>query len=234
LRVNKYQHLASVTAMGVRSLTFQDAVHEAASSVMPWLNQQCFRYNVGVNLTCVVAEDETGEEKYCYYYRPYQPVEVKLNELKARWPIVLVPLLSLYREANSTTNPFYQVILLRTIMEGLELHNKAYRKHSPPDLLPEVFPDSDRILAAYRGKKFSSITDDLLLMRNFFAHFSIDRVDVYHDPSNVMGRRNIENAMPTIRYALRVRLDNLRLRILEDFRHNGHELPEAFALDHGI
>lgn len=234
LRVNQHQRLSSITVF-VESVGPEEAAHEAGEYALPQINWLCYVHDVGVSIVAIDVLDEEETHRWIYHYRHYDVAIQEFKSIKTEFPTQLLPLLALWRESLSTTNPYYQVILLRRILEGVDLGNATFGKYNPGNLSDERFPDHENILAAYRGKKVGPFLDEIKKLRSFFAHFALDDEDVIHVPDMVSGRRNIEVAIPSLRFAIKVKLDNLRLRMLECLRGDGepysHCSPIPMKLD---
>lgn len=235
LRVNRHQRLSSLTAF-VEAVDPRAAAHRAGEFLMPHLNWLSFVHDVGVSIVAIDVVDEQQTHRWTYYYRHYDVAAQNLTDIKSEFPDQLIPLLALWREAMSSTNPYYQVITFRRVLEGIEYCGKEFGKFKPANLREERFPDDKRIWAAYRGEKIGPFLDEVKKIRSFFAHFALDDKDVIHIPDLVEGRRKIETIIPMLRFATKLKLDNLRLKILACYTQGGarvtHFAPIPMRMDY--
>lgn len=226
LRVNEHSRLSSATAYIEDASGSLDAIQRASAVFCPLLNWFAYKLDVGVTIEAIIVARDDDLSRQLIFYRPFDTIESTLAEcLEVDLPDPLVPFLSLYREALSSTNHFYQFIVFGRILEGLtgfipsEIHTLK-----PAGLLDDVFPDTDRIPSEYRGKKLQPFLDMVIgNYRNAVAHFLHKKTQLIQIPDMIENILSSSAAMAPLRYAIKVKLENARLKIVEDYRQAGEQ-----------
>lgn len=161
------------------------------------LDSICFRKHTPLQIRNVCVYDvNSGDGKAIFFTVPYFPVNLEeKTDLSTSYdmPNKFRPLLRLFREAINSTSPYYRLLCLYRINEGLDEirgeHSKIIKSvggdlHRQPVMVPDdqitryLFPD-------YAGKKvgkfISYVYDNY---RVPIAHYSFDKYETILSPAH--------------------------------------------------
>ena len=132
-----------------------------------------------------------------YVTFPYHPVEIEAEDISLAWgtPKPLTPALRLFREAISSSNPYYRVLCLYRVREVLERVRGAndhalLRRGVTPVRPKRRVPDNDitrALLPELIGKRLGDFLEHVRkAYRIPVAHFTLDEYErMILDPADI-------------------------------------------------
>nr|WP_281719914.1 methylamine utilization protein MauJ [Nitrosomonas nitrosa] len=150
------------------------------------LDYICFVKEIPLSIHHIeICEAKTNELVQMYAIFPYRR-KVELNEvlLSGRIPTILIPLLRLFREAVNSTNPYYRLLCLFRIGEGLKKTIRFQNNQKVKDLdstrkrPKQKIPENEytkTYFSNWIGKPMESYLDHVEHnFRKYIAHLIID------------------------------------------------------------
>lgn len=104
-----YSDIEATSAYEARSI-FED-------QLQPYLDRLSFLHNVPIHMGQVVVADKINELQFLFFQSP--PRRSQITEGEERFSARMMPIYALYRESQNTTSPYYRLLSLYKIMEGL-------------------------------------------------------------------------------------------------------------------
>lgn len=151
-------------------------------ALSPWLDKMSFTHQVPVQLSQIVIRDVVNEVQHIFFVSPPRHSYIKEGEdqIEER----MMPIYALYRECQNVSTPFYKVLSLFKIMEGLlnplrsevlrELRRMRRDQTVPKSVVPD-HPDIAEWLKPHIGKPIGAFVNGFLTneYRNAIAHFEL-------------------------------------------------------------
>ncbi len=181
LETNENSQISIATAI-VSSMKADDARAMFEDALTPWLDKLSYTHQVPIHVAQVVVEDIQNELQYIYFQSP--PWQSKIDKGEDRLVERMKPIYALYRESQNASTPFYKVLSLFKIMEGLlnPLRTEILRdlrKYKKDPIIPKLVvpdhPDLAGWLKVHVGKPVGVFVNDFLTneYRNAIAHFEL-------------------------------------------------------------
>lgn len=223
LCVNSEQRLSCIKSEPIECNGELDAAMKVASRTLLYVNWWAFKYRTGIKLDAITVASVEGSNRWIFIYQPFKNVPISLSELKDRYPDFLMPLVSLYREAISNTNPYYEILMLCKVSEGVwELKHQQGLAEIQAHLISGVLPHDKRVPPEFRGAQIDDFISHVRQeFRNAIAHFELKKREIIHIPDFPIAYAQASSLLPALRYAIAIRIENLRRQALEKWRVEG-------------
>ncbi|RVE82581.1 hypothetical protein CN238_27820 [Sinorhizobium meliloti] len=167
------------------NVTSTNANHAKAvfeDELTPWLDMLSYSHQVPLHIAQVVVHDMQNELQYLYFQSPprHSVIEEKASAVTER----MMPIYALYRECQNASSPYYKVLSLFKIMEGIlnplrtevlrELRKQRKNLTIPKLTVPD-HPDIAGWLKTHVGRSIGVFVNDFLTSeyRNAIAHFEL-------------------------------------------------------------
>ncbi|ANL10268.1 hypothetical protein AMJ96_CH02619 [Rhizobium sp. N113] len=146
------------------------------------LDKLSYLHQAPIFVTLMVVYDLENEIQNIYFQSPPRHSDVKVGDVIITER--MMPIYSLYRESQNATTPYYKLLSLYKIMEGLlnPLRSEVVRelrKHRLDQTIPKLtvpdHPDVPKWLKKHVGKPIGVFVFDFLTneYRNAIAHFEL-------------------------------------------------------------
>ncbi|MBY2949482.1 methylamine utilization protein MauJ [Rhizobium leguminosarum] len=146
------------------------------------LDKLSYLHQAPIFIALVVVHDLQNEIQHIYFQSPPRPSNVKEGDVKITER--MMPVYSLYRECQNAPTPYYKLLSLYKIMEGLlnPLRSEVVRdlrKNRLDQTIPKLtvpdHPDVPHWLRIHVGKPIGGFVFDFLTneYRNAIAHFEL-------------------------------------------------------------
>ncbi|MDX1170741.1 hypothetical protein GOL87_27945 [Sinorhizobium medicae] len=148
----------------------------------PWLDMLSYSHQTPIHIAQVVVHDVQNELQYLYFQSP--PRHSVIEQKGARVTERMMPIYALYRECQNASSPYYKVLSLFKIMEGIlsplrtevlrELRKQRMDLTIPKLTVPD-HPDIAGWLKTHVGRPIGVFVNDFLTSeyRNAIAHFEL-------------------------------------------------------------
>ncbi len=218
--------------------SFLDAerkAHDALSFILSWWS---YAYSVAIDIKGYKVTEERTESQKWVFNALGRAKAFDVNAGLVSNPKFRV-ILSAYRDALGTGNPFYQVVCFFNVLEGLykiraqrlradrdagrPMHDPGERMESDIRAIP--IGDQDRVpFEPYLGRKFTRIRDELRsTLRNAVAHLDPDGESFVADEFEDLAMCRL--AIPVLKYLCDVML-NLSYGLTPSWPHTSRtDLP---------
>ncbi|HEV2816376.1 MAG TPA: methylamine utilization protein MauJ [Allosphingosinicella sp.] len=172
----------SMVSASINAVNADDAHSAFMVMLSAFIDRVSLTGAVPIFIELIVVRDTTTEVQSMYFVSPPRPTVIGNGAETLH--LELAPVYALYREAQNSSSPYYRVLCLFKIMEGLlgslrtELRKRA--KHAgkelvtPKALVPE-HADFPKGLRSYVGKPIKDLFDNFLQkqFRDAMAHFNL-------------------------------------------------------------
>lgn len=169
-----------------------DAKTAFVRAILPALNHLSFSADVPLIISSVLVVDRKHDAVRMSYTSPYENQPLS----SATGPLVpeLLPIYALYREAKSSTSPYYRFLCYYKILEGIYSHirprlftearAKGIEIRTAKETIP-AHPELTQQFPQYVGRPIKELADNELQQdyRNGLAHFLTDESSVF-DPTD--------------------------------------------------
>ena len=157
------------------------------------------RREVPTQIRHIEVRREVGTDRFLRRYMtlPYKPIDIEEDDISVAFtiPRSIVPALRLFREAISSSNPYYRLLCLYRVREVIEkvrgANDHALMAQSvTPDRPVRRIPDNDLTQGFFPtliGKRFGAFLDHVrATCRIPIAHFTLDEYErMLLDPADV-------------------------------------------------
>lgn len=186
----------SVARGDVSAATAREALVRFLGTLHPILDNLSYKAAIPAQVATTIVYDLTHEVQYMSFVAPAHPVKIEIG--RQRILVEMQPVYAAYREAMNSSSPYYRLLCLYKIMEGLlgPLRTSVKRKSAELGIEFKVpkdrVPDHDNIaigLRPYIGKPIKEFYDKFLTKsyRDALAHFSLKERKplVLSDPEDI-------------------------------------------------
>ncbi|HTO34286.1 MAG TPA: methylamine utilization protein MauJ [Pararhizobium sp.] len=172
----------SMAAGDVTSTNENHAKAIFEDALTPWLDKLSYAHQVPIHLAQIVVHDVLNDTQHFYFQSP--PRHSKIQEGEDKIVERMMPIYALYREAQNASAPFYKVLSLFKIMEGLlnplrtevlrDLRKQRRNQNIPKLTVPD-HPDIAEWLRIHVGQPVGVFVNGFLTneYRNAIAHFEL-------------------------------------------------------------
>lgn len=229
IRTNAHGRMASLEVHALECGTPHEALARACENALPILNGLSYRHDVSISLEHVFVRSDREGRVMHVGFQPEEAVAIDfLDEGRIPVPVQLGPLYSMYREAISATNPFYQFLAFYRLLEGIKAVTFANGVEAP-GLVEEKLGQDEIVPQDFRGWKVNRFLDwAMKTFRTSFAHFENDALGLVHVPDYITDMLMVSRLVPVVRLAVKIKLDNLSRRVEHWYKaHPGPDTPES-------
>lgn len=176
---NRHGEYSSIS-MDVRANTHYEARFKFLATITPMLDHLSYLTDTPVITQILRVIDLKNNVQKIHFVEPYYAVLIK--DYKKKLEVNFLPIYSMYREANTSTSPYYRLLCFYKIIDGIyalkaKLAKSARKKlHQSAELSEDVVPDHPNLaedLRVHVGKSVKSFQDKVVTrrFRDAVAHF---------------------------------------------------------------